>query len=107
MGASIVCISVFFAFCRRLMRHFDKKPDIHVVEVSNMGQRTMNNFNKRFGGRIRIVYAQKTSVSEKQLQYGKLCRAIIKVLSGILGREPTQREILGIDDISKKIKRQK
>ena len=65
-----------------------------------MGQRVRNNFNKRFGGRIRIVYSQKSSAAEKQLQDGKLCEAIIKVISGILGREPTQREILGLDDIS-------
>lgn len=72
-----------------------------------MGQRIRRNFNKRFGGRIRIVYAQRSSASEKQLQDGKLYKAIMKVLAGILGREPTQREILGVDDISDKIKRHK
>ena len=73
-----------------------------------MGQRIMNNFNRRFGGRIRVVYAQKSSASEKQLQNGRLCEAIIKVMSGILGREPTQREVLGLDDISKcKVKKNK
>ncbi|MDD5565991.1 MAG: hypothetical protein PHG31_03775 [Candidatus Omnitrophica bacterium] len=65
-----------------------------------MGQRIKNNFNKRFGGRIRIVYAQKLSVEEKQLVNEKLYKAMMEVLSGILGREPTQREILGLDDIS-------
>lgn len=55
-----------------------------------------------------MVFAQKSSASEKQLQDGKLCKAIIKVLTGILGREPTQREILGLEDISKcQIKRNK
>lgn len=73
-----------------------------------MGQRIRNNFNKRFGGRIHIVYAQKTSVSEKQIQNERLCKAMIQVLSGILGREPTQREVLGLDDISQcKIKKNK
>jgi len=73
-----------------------------------MGQRIRNNFNKRFGGRIRIVYAQKLSASEKQLQNERLCKAMIQVLSGILGREPTQREILGLDDISQcKLKKTK
>jgi len=73
-----------------------------------MGQRIKNNFNKRFGGRIRIVYAQKLSASEKQLQNERLCKAMIQVLSGILGREPTQREILGLDDISQcKLKKTK
>ena len=65
-----------------------------------MGQRIRNNFNKRFGGRICVVYAQKLSVEEKKLLNEKLCKAMIEVLSGILGREPTQREILGLDDIS-------
>jgi len=72
-----------------------------------MGQRIINNFEKRFGGRIRIDYTQKSSASEKRLQDGALCKAIIKVLSGILGREPTQREILGIDDVSKNIRKRK
>lgn len=66
-----------------------------------MGQRIKNNFNKRFGGRIRIVYAEKTSASEKQVQNERLCKAIIKLMASVLGREPTQREILGLDDISK------
>jgi hypothetical protein len=38
---------------------------------------------------------------EKQLRNGRLCEAIIKVLSGILGREPTQKELLGIEDLRK------
>ena len=67
-----------------------------------MGQGTRSNFNKRFAGRIRMVYTQRLSAQEKQLRDGKLYKAIIKVLSGILGREPTQREILGIEDIAKK-----
>lgn len=55
-----------------------------------------------------MVYAQKSSASEKQLRNGKICEAIIKVMSGILGREPTQRDILGLDDISKcKLKKHK
>lgn len=73
-----------------------------------MGQRIRNNFNKRFGGRIRVVYTQKTSAAEKQIQDERLCKAMMQVLSGILGREPTQREVLGLDDISQcKIKKNK
>jgi hypothetical protein len=67
-----------------------------------MGQRVKDNFSKRFGGEICIVYAKKSSASEEGIQDGELCKAIIKVLSGILGREPTPKEILGIEDISKK-----
>lgn len=66
-----------------------------------MGQRIRNNFNKRFGDRIRVVYSQNSSASEKQLRDGRFCEAIIKVLSGILGREPTQKELLGIEDLKK------
>lgn len=72
-----------------------------------MGRSAKSNFDKRFGGRIRIVYAQKMFEIEKRNQYGKLCKAIKQVLSGILGREPTQRELMGIDDISKNIKKYK
>jgi hypothetical protein len=70
-----------------------------------MGRRISTIFNKRFKDQIRIVYAQKSSASEKQFLNGELCKAIIKVLTGILGRAPTQRELLGIDDISKHIKK--
>lgn len=66
-----------------------------------MGQRIRNNFSKRFGDRIRVVYAQHSSLAEKELLKGRLCEAIIKVLSGILGREPTQKELLGIEDLTK------
>ncbi len=66
-----------------------------------MGQRIKNNFNKRFGDRIRVVYAQDSSPTEKELLKGRLCEAIIKVLSGILGREPTQKELLGIEDLTR------
>ena len=69
-----------------------------------MGQTIKNNFNKRFGGRIRIVYAQKVSALEKQVINERLCKAMIEVLTGILGREPTQRELLGIDDLAKAVK---
>ncbi len=69
-----------------------------------MGQTIKNNFNKRFGGRIRIVYAQKVSVIEKQVLNERLCKAMVEVLTGILGREPTQKELLGIDDLAKAIK---
>jgi len=69
-----------------------------------MGQTIKNNFNKRFGGRIRIVYAQKVSVIEKQVLNERLCKAMVGVLTGILGREPTQKELLGIDDLAKAIK---
>jgi len=69
-----------------------------------MGERIRNNFEKRFGGRIRIVYSKKSSASERKILCERLSQAMIQVLSRILGREPTQKELLGIDDISKKKK---
>lgn len=66
-----------------------------------MGQRISNNFNKRFKGRIHVIYAQNSSPLERQLRNERLCEAMTKVISGILGREPTQRELLGIEDLSK------
>ncbi len=71
-----------------------------------MSQRMKNNFKKRFGDRINVVYADKPlKASEQQMQNDKVCKAVISVISGILGREPTQSELLGIDDISLNKKR--
>lgn len=66
-----------------------------------MGQQAKNNFNKQFGDRIQAVYEQNLSPSERELQNKKLCEAALAVLTGILGREPTQRELFGIDDLAK------
>lgn len=71
-----------------------------------MGQQAKNNFNKQFGGRIRAVYTQNLSPSERELQNKKLCEAALVVLTGILGREPTQMELFGLDDLAK-VKRHK
>ncbi|MDD5422576.1 MAG: hypothetical protein PHT32_04035 [Candidatus Omnitrophica bacterium] len=48
-----------------------------------------------------MVYSQNSSSLDKQLQNGSVCEAITKVISGILGREPTQKELLGIEDLAK------
>ncbi|PIU41416.1 MAG: hypothetical protein COS99_05420 [Candidatus Omnitrophica bacterium CG07_land_8_20_14_0_80_42_15] len=71
-----------------------------------MARGIKGNFNKRFGDRIQVVYAQSLSPSERELRNKKLCEAVIKVLTGILGREPTERELFGIDDLAK-VKRRK
>lgn len=65
-----------------------------------MGQRIKNNFHRRFGDRIHVVYSQHLSLTEKEALKARLNEAIIKVLTGILGREPTQKELMGIDDLS-------
>ncbi len=66
-----------------------------------MARGIKGDFNKRFGDRIQVVYAQKLSPSERELRNKRLCEAVIKVLTGILGREPTQRELFGIDELVK------
>ncbi len=74
---------------------------MYVVEVKNMGRKMESNFEKRFGDRIEIVYADKPlRAAEREMQNIKICKALVSVLTGILGREPTQSELLGIDDIS-------
>jgi hypothetical protein len=71
-----------------------------------MARGIKGNFNKRFGDRIQVVYAQKLTPSERDVRNKRLCEAVIKVLTGILGREPTQRELFGVDDLAK-VKRHK
>ena len=66
-----------------------------------MGQQAKNNFNKQFGDRIQAVYAQNLLPSEKELQNKRLCEAALMVLTGILGRAPTERELFGLDDLTK------
>jgi len=66
-----------------------------------MSQKMTSIFKKRFGDRINVVYADKPlRASEGRMQNSKICKAVTSVISGILGREPTQNELLGIDDIS-------
>ena len=65
-----------------------------------MGQRITNNFKKRFGDRVRIIYREKPLKSnEQKLQNEILAKAVTQVLTGILKREPTIEELLGIKEI--------
>jgi len=74
---------------------------MYTVEVNAMSRNMEGHFKKRFGDRIEIVYADKPlRGAEREMQNIKICRALISILSGVLGREPTPSEILGIDDIS-------
>jgi len=57
---------------------------------------------KNFKDKMEIIYADKPlRPSEQKLLYQNIYKAFVDVLAGILGREPTQREILGLDDLSK------
>ena len=73
-----------------------------------MGRRLSDNFKKRFGDppRIEIKYTKKKlSSTEEVYRSSQIATAHAKVLRSILGREPTQNEILGKVDISKQLKK--
>lgn len=68
------------------------------------GRSAKDNFKRRFGdpARIEIEYAKdKISPSEEAYRSEQISKAYAGVLKGILGREPTQDEIIGKTDISK------
>ncbi|MBI5643239.1 MAG: hypothetical protein HY954_07165 [Deltaproteobacteria bacterium] len=66
-----------------------------------MGQTREKNFLKRFGGRFSTSFAERPlTPTEHKVQNEALCRAITEVMAGILKREPTQEELLGLEDIS-------
>jgi DNA-directed RNA polymerase specialized sigma subunit len=70
-----------------------------------MGGRSMSdNFKKRFGDPARIkiqTETKKASFPEESYRSQKIAEASIDILRGVLGREPTQDEILGKVDISR------
>lgn len=73
-----------------------------------MGRSAKDNFKRRFGdpARIKIEYAKdKMSPSEDEYRSEQISKAYAGVLKGVLGREPTQDEILGIKDISTKVRK--
>jgi len=58
------------------------------------------NFEKRFGDKIAVAYRQKAlEPAELQICNSRLLKAFKQVLTGILKREPTQEELLGINPI--------
>lgn len=68
------------------------------------GRSAKDNFKRRFGdpARIESRYAKdKISPSEDAYRSEQISKAYAGVLKGVLGREPTQDEILGQKDISK------
>jgi len=66
-----------------------------------MGKPLVSQFQKRFGDRITVVYADKPrTVVDEQTQGETLAKAVTQVIAGILKREPTQEELLGLVDIS-------
>jgi len=73
-----------------------------------MGKPLVSQFQKRFGDRITAVYADKPrTVVDQQVQGETLAKAVTQVIAGILKREPTQEELLGLVDISEAHSRRK
>ena len=73
-----------------------------------MGKPLVSQFQKRFGDRITAVYADKPRiVVDQQVQGETLAKAVTQVIAGILKREPTQEELLGLVDISEAHSRRK
>lgn len=73
-----------------------------------MGKPLVSQFQKRFRDRITVVYANKPRTAvEQQVQGETLAKAVTQVITGILKREPTQEELLGIVDLSEVTSRRK
>jgi len=66
-----------------------------------MGKPLMNQFQKRFGDRISAVYAEHSgTLAEQKMRSEELAKAIAWVIGGILKRDATEEELLGLADIS-------
>lgn len=66
-----------------------------------MGKPLISQFQKRFSDRISVVYAERPrNLVEQKMQSEELAKAVTQVIAGILGREPTQEELLGLADLS-------
>ena len=71
-------------------------------------KRIRKNFEKRFGNRFSIAYPDKPlSETEQHIRNKKIYKATKEVLTDILGRKPTERELLGFDDLSKHLPKKK
>lgn len=74
-----------------------------------MGRKSAKeNLKQRFGDpmRVEVHYSRgDISPSEESYQNDQLSKAYVEVLRGVLGREPTQDEILGKKDISTKLRK--
>ena len=62
-----------------------------------MGERADKGLNRRFPGGIRISYPEKPATGiERVTRQDLIVSGFASVLSGILGRDPSEEEILGI-----------
>ena len=71
-----------------------------------MGERATRQFEKRFKGGIEINFVdQPLSPCEQEYRNGCLHKAILEIFKAILGREPTQDELVGLTKIEPKRRR--
>ena len=65
-----------------------------------MGERASKGLNRRFPGGIRVRYQETPSTgAERASRRGLIVQAFVSVLSGILGRSPSEDELLGLQGI--------
>ena len=66
-----------------------------------MGRRSEQNFHKRFGDRIKVIYANNPlEGEERRLNHKKLVDAVKVIMTAALQREPTREELLGITAVA-------
>ncbi len=74
------------------------------------GRSAKDNFTRRFGdpARIKIEYAKdKISPSDDAYRSEQISKAYAGVLKGVLGREPTQDELSGKEDITRHLNKRR
>ena len=65
-----------------------------------MGERASKGLNRRFPGGIRVSYPEKPATGiERAARQDLVVKAFTSVLSGVLGRDSTDEEILGIKPV--------
>ena len=72
------------------------------------GQRQLKNFAERFGDPPRIIMKfddKPLDGAEREYRNKRMVEAFTEVLKSLLGRDPTEAELLGKVDISKALKK--
>lgn len=73
-----------------------------------MKREAETNFQKRFGGRISVAFPERPlAPAEQKARNDALVKAVTEVMAGVLKREPTEGELLGLEDISTKRRKRK
>ena len=73
-----------------------------------MGRSKDTNFKNRFEDRIVVTYPGKPpGPTEQKIQNEKVAQAFNGMLSWLLGREPSQSEFLGLQEIAPKKRKSK